>query len=127
MNIFAFSASYVPHAENSFPASHPANSTTVPHQALPPGVAVLTFRKVKEPYGWLGNRAPYPVLAEGVSWRTNEALFQALRFADPEIREAIRKAKSPMQAKFVAKRSKDQPVVEPMGPPDCSGAARGGA
>ena len=105
--------------KNSSPVPHPTTPATLPHQALPPGVTVLAFRKVKEPYGWLGNMAPYPVTAEGVSWRTNEALFQALRFSDPEVREAIRRAKSPMQAKFVAKRYKDRQVIEPMGPEDC--------
>jgi predicted NAD-dependent protein-ADP-ribosyltransferase YbiA (DUF1768 family) len=39
----------------------------------------IWFTKVNLPYGWLGNMAPYPVLHDGCSWLTTEALFQAMR------------------------------------------------
>jgi ribA/ribD-fused uncharacterized protein len=79
---------------------------------------IITFTKVALPYGWLGNMAPYPVPHAGKTWRTAEALFQALRFEDESIREAIRREKSPMAAKFVAKKHKAAMVVEPMGAAD---------
>lgn len=72
---------------------------------------MLTFTKVALPYGWLGNMAPYSINHDGKLWLTAEALFQALRFDDPAIKEAIREAKSPFQAKMIAKAHKEQMVV----------------
>jgi len=66
---------------------------------------IITFTKVKLPYGWLGNMSRYPVTYEGVEYRTTEALFQALRFREyPEVAEEIRAQKSPMAAKLTAKK-----------------------
>lgn len=75
---------------------------------------IITFTKVKLPYGWLGNMSPYPVEYDGREWRTTEALFQALRFDDEEIRELIREQKSPMAAKMMAKKHRKSMVIEPM-------------
>ena len=74
---------------------------------------VIGFTKVALPYGWLGNMSPYPLDFGGVSWRTSEALFQALRFTDNEIKELIRAEKSPMGAKFVMKANKEFITTEP--------------
>ena len=63
----------------------------------------ISFTKVKLPFGWLGNMSPYPIQYLGKTWRTTEALFQALRFEEGEIREAIRNEASPMGAKFKVK------------------------
>jgi predicted NAD-dependent protein-ADP-ribosyltransferase YbiA (DUF1768 family) len=63
----------------------------------------ISFTKVALPYGWLGNMSPYTITYKGEEWRTTEALFQALRFNDPEIQKAIRDEKSPMGAKLKAK------------------------
>jgi predicted NAD-dependent protein-ADP-ribosyltransferase YbiA (DUF1768 family) len=57
--------------------------------------------------------SPYPVNYEGETYRTTEALFQSLRFDNEEIRASIRAEKSPMGAKFVAKRHKLEMVVVP--------------
>lgn len=76
-------------------------------------VLYVAFRGVHEPHGWFGNMAPYPVTHEDLPWRTTEALFQALRFADPAVRDAIRSQKSPMAAKMIAKREKSKMVVVP--------------
>ena len=73
----------------------------------------ILIRKVKEPYGWLGNMSPYPVEFNGKQFRTTEALFQSQRFEDEEVVEEIRAEKSPMAAKFVAKRNKERMVIEP--------------
>ncbi len=75
----------------------------------------IGFTKVSLPYGWLGNMSPYKVYFQGKEWRTTEALFQAMRFEDVEIKEAIRLEKSPMGAKFKAKKHKDKMVINPMG------------
>ena len=74
---------------------------------------IIAFTKVALPFGWLGNMAPYPVTYGGKAWRTTEALFQALRFEDESIREAIRQEKSPMAVKFIAQRHKSKMIVEP--------------
>ena len=82
-------------------------------------MSVISFTKVSLPYGWLGNMAPYPIVVKDLSWRTNEALFQAYRFAaeDP-VREEIRSQTSPMAAKMVAKRCKERMVVVPQSEQD---------
>lgn len=79
---------------------------------------VITFTKVKLPYGWLGNMSPFPIEHEGKVWRTSEALFQALRFDDESIRELIREQKSPMAAKMMAKKHKSLMKVEPLSDDD---------
>jgi len=79
----------------------------------------VTIRKVREPYGILGNMSRHPVMFDGVEWRTTEALFQAMRFAnDDPVREEIRAEKSPMSAKFKAKGNADRMVVEQLGEQD---------
>jgi predicted NAD-dependent protein-ADP-ribosyltransferase YbiA (DUF1768 family) len=57
--------------------------------------------------------APFPINYCGKEYRTSEALFQALRFGDETIREAIRGECSPMAAKMVAKRYIPHMVVAP--------------
>lgn len=63
----------------------------------------IKFTKVKLPFGWLGNMSPYPIQYDGKEWRTTEALFQAMRFNDDELKERIRAEKSPMGCKFKMK------------------------
>jgi ribA/ribD-fused uncharacterized protein len=81
-------------------------------------VEVIRFNKVAEEHGWLGNMSPYPIEAFGDTWRTSEALFQALRFNDPTVREHIRSQKAPMGAKLAAKsaakKHPEKMVVEPL-------------
>ena len=71
----------------------------------------IIIGRVKDPGGCWGNMAPFPVTHEGVTWRTTEALFQAMRFEDEIIREAIRNEKSPMGAKMKAKSHVDSMTV----------------
>lgn len=75
---------------------------------------VIEFTKVDLPYGWLGNMYASPIKFNGKIWKTSEALFQALRFDDEEIRELIRNEKSPMGAKMRAKANKNKMKVLPM-------------
>jgi ribA/ribD-fused uncharacterized protein len=79
---------------------------------------LVRFTKVNLPYGWLGNMAPFPVAHDGKIYRTTEALFQALRFDEETIREAIRNEKSPMAAKMRAKTFRSRMVVAPQGEQD---------
>lgn len=80
---------------------------------------IVTIRKVREPFGILGNMSRHPVTYNGVVWPHTEALFQALRFAeDDPIREEIRAQTNPMKAKFKAKGAKDRMVIEQLGEQD---------
>ena len=74
----------------------------------------LWFNGVKEPNGWMGNMAPYPIKYNGKVWLTSEALFQSMRYDDDSVKEIIRGEKSPMGAKMKAKKNRDQMVVVPM-------------
>lgn len=74
----------------------------------------ISFTKVALEYGWMGNMSPHPVVHNGLTYRTSEALFHALRLPEGhEGREKIREQKSPMAAKMVSKTLKDEYVVEP--------------
>ena len=65
----------------------------------------VIFHKTKEEWGELSNMcAGFPIVINGNTWLTSEALYQALRFPDhPEIQELIREQKSPMAAKMKSK------------------------
>ena len=73
---------------------------------------VIKFTRVRLPFGWLSNMSPFPIQYQNTIYRTNEALFQCLRFedfpGDPKLKqqaqEAIREQKSPMVVKWVSKR-----------------------
>ena len=68
---------------------------------------VVAIRRVRDPFGYLGNMSPHSVSYHGAGgeFATAEALFQALRFPrDSPMREEIRAARSPMAAKMIAKK-----------------------
>ena len=82
---------------------------------------IIAFTRVKGPGGWMGNMAPYPIQYQGVTARTTEHLFQALRLglATPAAAEVLAEP-SPMGAKLRYKALiKDHPIlVEPRSPAD---------
>ena len=59
-------------------------------------MAVISFTGVDQPYGWLGNMAPFRIDYMGQRWLTSEALFQSMRYDDLNVQELIRIEKSPM-------------------------------
>jgi N-glycosidase YbiA len=75
---------------------------------------MITFKKVKDAYGWMSNMSPHKVVSGARTWRTAEALFQALRF-EPESEPflAIFCEKSPMGAKMAAKANAAKMIIEP--------------
>ena len=79
---------------------------------------MIRFTKVRLPYGWLSNMAPFPIMYNGKRWLTSEALFQAMRFDNEEIIELIRAQRSPMSAKMKAKANKLSYIIEPMSEQD---------
>ncbi len=79
---------------------------------------MIAFTKVKLPYGWMSNMSSHKVFYVGLEWKTTEHLFQALRFEDTAIQEAIRTHRSPMVAKFYAKKRIDLMTIKPQSPQD---------
>jgi predicted NAD-dependent protein-ADP-ribosyltransferase YbiA (DUF1768 family) len=80
---------------------------------------VAVIRKVREPFGILGNMSPHRVEYGDLVWRTSEALFQALRFPDGHpVRDLIRAERNPMQAKWCAKSHVDAMCIAPMSEAD---------
>ena len=81
-------------------------------------MAVISFTGVDQPYGWLGNMAPFRIDYLGQRWLTSEALFQSMRYNDLKVKEIIRAEKSPLSAKMKSKTNKNLMVVEPCSPED---------
>jgi ribA/ribD-fused uncharacterized protein len=73
------------------------------------GGDVIRFYRVGDRYGCFSNFAPYPVRLEGVKWPTSEHYFQARKFAEESVREAIRAAPTPMDAAELG-RSRARPL-----------------
>lgn len=78
----------------------------------------ITFTKVRLPFGWLGNMSPHPIAHGDRVWPTAEHLFQALRFEDDSIREAVRSRRNPFAAKMLAKANAARMAVQPCSRPD---------
>lgn len=70
----------------------------------------VSFRKTDEEFGGLSNMAGgYPIVVNGIFIRTSEALYQALRYTDyPDIQKEIIEQKSPMTAKMVSKKYRNE-------------------
>lgn len=66
-----------------------------------PAHECVTIRKVKEPWGILGNFAPTPIVLEGVVFKTSEQLFQLMKFKDAEAVQAVYHARN---SKMTAKK-----------------------
>lgn len=81
-------------------------------------MGTIAFTKSKLPYGWMGNMSPYPIKFGEDTYRTTEALFQALRFSDNAIKALIREEKSPMGAKLAAKSRVSEMTVEQLSDKD---------
>ena len=81
----------------------------------------VVIRKVREPYGWLGNMSRHAV----GDWPTAEHAFQALRFADTsEVRRRIMGEPSPMAAKMIAKARAHEMIVQPRSEQDVANMRR---
>lgn len=61
-------------------------------------VQVIRFYGVQDEHGELSNFAAYPIVLGGKRWPTSEHYFQAQKFLDPKVREAVRGASTPMLA-----------------------------
>lgn len=72
----------------------------------------IAFTSTRLPYGWMGNMSPFPIVFGDDTYKTTEALFQALRFSDNSIKALIREEKSPMGAKNVMNANSDYMTVK---------------
>src|SRR5206468_9233936 len=72
-------------------------------------MAIYFYSTKDQPYGCFSNFAPYGILMDGLWWPTVEHYFQAQKFAGSEHAEAIRQARSPMQAARMG-RSHQRPL-----------------
>src|SRR5207253_8710360 len=79
---------------------------------------VIAFTRVRLPFGWLGNMSPHPLIHGGKTWPTAEHLFQALRFEDESVREAVRAEPNSFRAKTLAKANAARMAVTPCGGQD---------
>jgi predicted NAD-dependent protein-ADP-ribosyltransferase YbiA (DUF1768 family) len=90
---------------------------------IDPGLyPVVSFRKVIEPHGWLGNMSPHPLRVPrtptGTLYPTAEHYFQCERFTDPAIRADIVSKNSPMSCKMIARRHAAAMQIMPRTPAD---------
>ena len=76
---------------------------------MPENCSIINFYRVGDPYGWLSNFAPYPVLVWGQSWPTSEHYFQAQKFKGTPHEEQILALSSPMEAAKYGRR-RDLPL-----------------
>jgi N-glycosidase YbiA len=68
----------------------------------PPNV-VRFYSVTEKPFGVFSNYAISPLVADdGKRYNSAEALYQSLKFTDPQYREVIRLAKTPHQSKVLA-------------------------
>jgi len=81
-----------------------AELNAIRHHASSP----IQFESTNGLYGELSNFANFPVFENGVFWPTAEHLYQAAKFKASSIREEIRRAKTPLKAKEIARKLSDE-------------------
>ena len=59
-------------------------------------------------YGSFSNFSKHPVYIDGLIWPTAEHYYQSSKFNDDELRDTIRLAPSPMAAKLLANKNREQ-------------------
>jgi ribA/ribD-fused uncharacterized protein len=66
----------------------------------------IRFFSKSETHREFSNFPPYPIDLDGSRWPTVEHYYQAQKFADPELKQRIRKAEKPVIAKSLADKYK---------------------
>jgi len=67
-----------------------------------------SWKKYQNSIAFLGNMVNSRIIFEEKVWKSAEALFQALRFQDQDVRESIREAKTAFAAKKIARSAKNK-------------------
>jgi ribA/ribD-fused uncharacterized protein len=62
-------------------------------------MSITFYRERDEPYGCFSNFSKHSFEVDGMPWQTIEHYFQAMKFVGTPHEEAVRHAKSPMEAK----------------------------
>lgn len=62
------------------------------------------------PFGEMSNFSLHPVFEDGVIWPTSEHLYQSRKFDSAEVRDLIRRASGPADAKARARVNRDQTI-----------------
>ncbi len=71
----------------------------------------IKFYHEYEEYGYLSNFYEAPIIIEGIGWSTNEHYYQAGKFLDPLIRDAVRTTPLPILAKNIG-NNRSNPLRE---------------
>ncbi|RUS19575.1 hypothetical protein BC937DRAFT_87266 [Endogone sp. FLAS-F59071] len=88
-----------------YPINHENLSKNSGSEA-PPRRVIYFYERNADYYEFTNFQEGYPIMAQGVEWPTSEHLFQAMKFQDaPNIRERIRKARSPRDAFNIAREN----------------------
>lgn len=66
-------------------------------------MTTIQFYRMREPYGFFSNFAPYPITIDNVVWPTTEHYFQAQKFLDRDIQARIRETPSPSDAASIGR------------------------
>jgi ribA/ribD-fused uncharacterized protein len=66
----------------------------------------ICFFSQSETHREFSNFAPFGIDLDGVRWPTTEHYYQAQKFAEPQLRQVIRKAEKPVIAKNLADQNK---------------------
>jgi len=69
----------------------------------------INFYSVNDSYGEFSNFAPYPIQLDSKTWPTSEHYFQAQKFHDVTVQEAIRNDPRPLKAAKTG-RSREYPL-----------------
>ena len=70
---------------------------------------VLDFYSTKDAYGEFSNFALFPIELDGKLWASSEHYFQAQKFLDPALQEAVRNCRTPYDAAKMA-RAESMPL-----------------
>jgi predicted NAD-dependent protein-ADP-ribosyltransferase YbiA (DUF1768 family) len=74
---------------------------------------MIAIKRIKDPFGWMGNMSNYSVEYNGYVYKNAEQLFQCLRFDDTDIIEQLKNEKSPMGAKLLSISNSSKMIIEP--------------
>lgn len=75
------------------------SGSTLLEQAILFQMTTIQFYRENDPYGCFSNFSKHPVVIDGITWKTTEHYFQAMKFQGTPHEQKIRNASSPTEAK----------------------------
>lgn len=64
----------------------------------------IYFFDLEDPFGCLSNASRHQIFVDGTCWQTVEHYFQTAKFEDVELRDEIRRAATPSQARRLGRK-----------------------